>query len=213
MSHRVEDRKQESQRFQMKVLANVAGVLPLILLIGSYVRGELGFNPIETALHRTGIYAVVFLVASLAVTPLRRLLKVPLLWYLRKPLGLYAALYAGLHFLVFIWWDYGWDLRLAWVENIDKPFILIGLVTLLILIVLSATSFKFAQKKLGKKWTLLHKTAYLAAILAVLHYLLGIKGNLLKLQGAYTLPLVMGVILLVLLALRLPRKKKKKRRS
>lgn len=213
MNHNIEDRKQESQRFQIKVLANVAGVLPLILLIGSYVRGELGFNPIETALHRTGVTAVVFLVLSLAATPLRRILKMPVLWYLRKPLGLYAAAYAFLHFLIFVWWDYGLDFGRIWAENADKPFILIGVLTLLILIVLAATSFKASQRKMGKKWTLLHKTVYLAAILAILHYLLAIKGNLLTLQGNYALPLILGGVLIVLLIMRLPVLKKRKRKK
>jgi len=98
MNQQLEDRKQESQRFQLKVLVNITGVLPLILLVGSYVRGELGFNPVEAALQKTGQIAVVFLVLTLAVSPLRRLLHIPIIRHLRKPLGLYAALYAVLHF-------------------------------------------------------------------------------------------------------------------
>lgn len=204
MNQQLEDRKQESQRFQLKVLANITGVLPLILLVGSYVRGELGFNPVEAALQKTGQIAVVFLVLTLAVSPLRRLLHIPIIRHLRKPLGLYAALYAVLHFLIFIWWDYGLDFGLIWAEISAKPFIIIGLIALVILLVLSATSFRTMQRKLGMKWVWLHRLTYLAGILAIVHYLLAVKGNLLTLQGNYALPLVLGVILLVLLALRLP---------
>ena len=128
----------------------------------------------------------------------------PMIWYLRKPLGLYAAAYAGLHFLIFVWWSYDFNFVRIWQENADKPFILIGVAALLILIVLAATSFKSSQRKLGKKWTKLHKTAYLAGVLVILHYLLAIKGNLLTLQGNYTLPLILGGVLIVFLALRLP---------
>ncbi len=204
MNQQIEDRKQESQRFQMRVLVHFGGLLPLVLLIGSYVRDELGFNPVEAALQKTGQIAAVFLVLSLAITPLRKLLKLPLLRYLRKPLGLYAAFYAALHFLTFAWWDYGLDFGLIWAEIVAKPFIIIGALALLILAVLAATSFRSVQRKMGKKWVQLHRLTYLAAILVIAHFLLAVKGNLLTLQGNYTFPLVLGGVLVVLLLMRLP---------
>ncbi len=211
MYQQTDDRRQESQRFQMKVLANITGVLPLILLIGSYVRGELGFNPIEAALQDTGKIAVVFLVLTLAVTPIRKLFKFPLIRHVRKPLGLYAAFYAVLHFLIFAWWDYGLDFGLIWAEIATKPFIIIGLIALLILLALSVTSFRFFQRKMGKGWVRLHRLTYLAGILVIAHFLLAVKGNLLTLQGEYALPLILDVILLALLAFRLPSFSKKKK--
>lgn len=204
MNQQGEDRRQESQRYQLKVLANLTGVLPLILLVGSYVRGELGFNPVEAALQKTGIIAVVLLVLSLAITPLRKLLRLPWLRHLRKPFGLYAALYAVLHFLVFAWWDYGLNFGLIWAEISAKPFIIVGLAALLILVVLAVTSFRTLQRKMGKRWVWLHRLTYLAGILVITHFLLAVKGNLWTLQGNYALPLILGGILLVLLALRLP---------
>lgn len=204
MNQQTDDRRQESQRFQMKVLANITGVLPLILLIGSYVRGELGFNPIEAALQDTGKIAVVFLLLSLAVTPIRKLFNFPLIRHVRKPLGLYAAFYAVLHFLIFAWWDYGLDFGLIWAEIATKPFIIIGLIALLILLALSVTSFRFFQRKMGKGWVRLHRLTYLAGILVIAHFLLAVKGNLLTLQGEYALPLILGAIMLALLAFRLP---------
>ena len=204
MNQQIEDRKQESQRFQLKVLVHIAGALPLVLLIGSYVRGELGFNPVEAALQKTGQIAAIFLVLSLAVTPLRKLLHFSLIGFLRKPLGLYAAFYAAVHFLIFAWWDYGLDFQLIWGEIAARPFIIIGLAALLILLALAATSFRAAQRKMGKAWVRLHRLTYLAGILVIAHFLLAVKGNLLTLQGDYALPLILGAILLVLLALRLP---------
>lgn len=203
MNHQIEDRRQESQRFQLKVLVNIAGVLPLVLLLGSYVRGELGFNPVEAALQKTGQIAVIFLALSLAVTPLRKVLHLSLIGFLRKPLGLYAALYAALHLLVFAWWDYGLDFELIWGEIKAKPFIIIGLAALLILLILSATSFRSVQRKMGKAWVRLHRLTYLAGVLAITHFLLAVKGNLLTLQGDYAFPLILGGIVLVLLAMRL----------
>jgi sulfoxide reductase heme-binding subunit YedZ len=204
MKNKIVDRKTESQRFQLKVLSHVIGVLPLLLLIGAYVRGDLGFNPVETMLQKTGKTAVIFLLLSLAITPIRRLLRVPIIGQLRRTFGLYAALYAVIHFLVFTVWDYGLNLSLIWKEIENKPFIIVGLFALVILIVLAATSFRHWQQEWGKGWIWLHRLTYLAGILVILHYLMAVKGNLLTLQGNYTLPLVLGGILMILLILRLP---------
>lgn len=198
------DRNSESQRYQLKVLANFAGILPLILLLGAYNRGELGFNPVESVLRRTGQIAVVFLLLSLACTPLKWIFKAPLIGSLRKPLGLYAALYAGLHFLTFAVWDYGLDLTLIGSEISRRPFILIGAGALLILLILAVTSFHFLRRKMGKTWIWVHRFFYLAGLLVIVHYLLSVKGDLFSLQGDYTLPLIAGGVLIVLLIIRLP---------
>ena len=204
MAHQNENRKQEIRDYQVRVLVHFAGLLPLILLMGGYNRGELGFNPVEAVLHRTGQMAVVFLLLSLACTPFKRLFKSPMIGRLRKPLGLYAALYAGLHFLTFAVWDYGFNLTLIWNEIRRRPFILIGAAALLILILLAATSFRFWQRKLGKTWVWLHRLVYLAGLLVVTHYLLAVKGDLFSLQGNYTAPLIAGGVLIILLIARLP---------
>ena len=204
MTQKVEERRQESQHYQVSVLVYFAGFMPLILLFGAYNRGELGFNPVETILHRTGQIAVVFLLLSLAATPINWLFKTPLIRRLRKPLGLFAALYAGLHFLTFAFWDYGFDFTLIWTEIQKRPFILIGVIALLILLILAATSFRFWQRKLGKNWVWLHRLVYLAGLLVVAHYLLSVKGDLLSLQGDYTAPLIAGGVLVLLLVVRLP---------
>lgn len=204
MNNPIESRKHESQRYQLKVLAHFIGVLPLVLLIGDYVRGELGFNPIEAATRRTGRTAVIFLILSLASTPVRRLFSLRIVGFLRKPFGLYAALYAVLHFAAFAIWDFGLDFGLIWAEIRSKPFIIVGAIALLILVILAATSFRRWQRDWGRKWVKLHRLTYLAGILAIAHYLLAVKGNLLTLEGNYTLPLILAVILIILLVLRLP---------
>jgi methionine sulfoxide reductase heme-binding subunit len=119
---------------------HLGSLLPLALFGVSALRGQLGFNPVETALRHSGRAAVALLLLSLAVTPLRKILNLPLLGRLRKPLGLYAALYAGLHFAAFALWDYGLNLGLIWLEFRQKPFLTLGLISLLILAVLAATS-------------------------------------------------------------------------
>jgi methionine sulfoxide reductase heme-binding subunit len=161
-------------------------------------------NPVETVLQRTGRTAVILLLLSLTCTPIHNLFKLPSIKHLRKPLGIYAALYAALHFAAFAIWDYGLNLRLIWMEIREKPFILLGLVALIILLILAATSLRTFQRKLGKAWVWLHRLVYLAAALTILHYLLAVKGDLFSLQGEYTLPLLAAGVLILLFLLRLP---------
>ncbi len=185
------------------VSAHLGSILPLALFGRAALQGQLGFNPVETALHRSGRAAVALLILSLAVTPLRKVFNLSILHKLRKPLGLYAALYAGLHFAAFAAWDYGLNLGLIWQAFAQKPFLLLGLGSLLILGLLAATSFRYWQAKLRGGWRWLQRTVYLAAVLAIAHYLLAVKGDLLTLQGDYARPLVAGGVLLLLLLLRL----------
>lgn len=188
----------------LRIFVHLSGVLPLLFLALGFFRSTLGFNPVETVLHRTGRWAVVFLILSLACTPVNKFFKLPMVGKLKKPLGLYAALYALLHFAAFAVWDYRLNVSLIWMEMTEKPFIIIGAIALIILLILGATSFRFWQRKLGKWWLRLHHLAYAAGILAVVHYLLAVKGDLLSLQGAYTAPLIAAGVLLLLLIFRLP---------
>jgi sulfoxide reductase heme-binding subunit YedZ len=186
------------------IAANLLGLLPLGVLVWAFWGNQLGFNPVETALQRTGQIAVSFLLLSLAFTPLRRLFKWPILLKFRKIFGLYASLYAFTHFATFAIWDYGLNLPLIWMEIQEKPFILLGFAALIILLVLAATSFRYWQKKLGKGWRSLHRLVYLAAVLVLVHYFLAVKGDIFSLQGDYGAPLVAGIILILLFLLRFP---------
>jgi sulfoxide reductase heme-binding subunit YedZ len=113
-------------------------------------------------------------------------------------------LYAFTHFATFAIWDYGLNLPLIWMEIQEKPFILLGLAALIILLVLAATSFRYWQKKLGKGWRSLHRLVYLAAVLVLVHYFLAVKGDIFSLQGDYDAPLVAAINLILLFLLRFP---------
>jgi len=199
------DRSNPSNRRQWGTIsAHLLGMVPLILLGWQFWLGNLGFNPVEAVLRWTGRLAVLMLLLSLACTPIQWVFNRPAIRKLRKPLGLYAALYAFLHFLVFAAWDY----QLNWAQIVfeirNKPFILLGLIGLVILLILALTSFRFWRRKLGKKWVWLNRSVYAAALLIMLHYLLAVKGDLMSLQGDYTLPLIATGLLLLLLILRIP---------
>ena len=182
----------------------IGGILPLIFLGWSALQGNLGFNPVQTVMQRTGNLGMIFLILSLACTPINKTFKLPAVGRLRKPLGLFAALYAFLHFAAFAVWDYQLNLTLIWNEITGKPFIIFGAIALVILMVLAATSFKSLQHKMRKTWVWLHRLVYVAGVLVVVHYLLSIKGDLFDFQGDFALPIIALVIVSLLLMVRIP---------
>jgi sulfoxide reductase heme-binding subunit YedZ len=182
---------------QYQPLVHLAAVVPLAWLVFDALTGNLTANPIQAIEQRTGKYALILLVASLAATPVNTITgwKPVLRW--RRPLGLYAFLYAALHFLAFIGLDYGWNLGLLWVDVANKRFIFVGAAALVILIALALTSTKGWQRRLGKAWKQLHRWVYLAGGLVIVHYIWAVKTDI---RG----PLAWGAGVAVLLALRLP---------
>ena len=188
------DKKTTQQ--MIRVGGHIVALAPLVLLIWDYFTGGLGVDPIREITLRTGKAAITLLVASLAITPLKILLKWPILHTLRRIFGVYAFVYVALHLLTFVWLDYGLSLPLIYEAIFEKPYALVGFAAFLILLPLAITSTRGWMKRLGKTWTKLHKWVYLAGILAVLHYVLLVK-------NAYTQPLTYAAILGVLLLMRL----------
>jgi len=136
----------------------------------------LGANPVEALERDTGIWALRFLLLTLAVTPLRRLGWRTLAPY-RRTFGLTAFAYAALHFSTFIGLDLGFDFA-AVVEDIEKrPYITVGFTAFLILLALALTSTRAAMKRLGRRWTLLHRGIYLAAVLVIVHFAWLVKAD------------------------------------
>jgi methionine sulfoxide reductase heme-binding subunit len=166
--------------------------------------GNLTVNPIQAAEQRTGKYALVLLVLSLACTPLNTLFGWRKALTVRRALGLYAFLFAAAHFTIFLGIDYGFNWEFLWADLSDKKFIFVGLSALIILSLLAATSFNWWKKRLGKRWKSLHRLVYLAAPLVVLHYAWARKGDIFRLQGDILQPLAFGVAVILLLLVRLP---------
>ena len=194
-----------TSRRWIKIITHIAGWLPLALLALAYARGEF-VDPIRTVTLRTGRHAILFLTLSLACTPIDTVTGFRAVMAARKPLGLYAALYAGLHFAVFAAWDYGLQLDLLWYELRDRRFIQVGTLALLALIPLAVTSTRRWMRRLGKNWKRLHRLSYAAGLLAATHYLLTVKAD-------RRLPWTYGIILAVLLVLRIPPIEKAIRRA
>ena len=179
-------------------LAHAGVWLPLIVLAWDVTRGNLSVNPIQDITFRTGKFALLMLMLSLACTPVHTVTGFRPALRMRKWFGLYAFLYAALHFLVFSVLDFGLDWGLIQREIVEKRYILAGLAALLILIPLAITSTKGWQRRLGKTWKRLHRFAYLAGVLVILHYVWLVKADVRE-------PLLWGGALAVLLILRVPR--------
>lgn len=179
----------------LKPTAFVLCLLPLALLIADGLAGRLGANPIETITHRTGDWTLRFLLITLAVTPLRRLLGLNSLLRLRRLLGLFAFFYASLHFLTYVWLDQFF----AWADIVKdirkRPFITIGFAAFVLLIPLAATSTNAMMRRLGRRWQQLHRLIYAIAVLGVVHYLWLVKADVRR-------PVLYGAVLALLLLYR-----------
>ena len=188
----------------LQIVIHVLGWLPLAWILYKYIAGRLSVNPIQDIEQRLGLIAVYFLIASLACTPLNTLFgwREPL--NRRRALGLYCFMYASLHVLTFTGLDYGFNLHLILGIVLKKPYAIAGLATFILLLPLAVTSSRWWMKTLGRKWTNLHHLVYLAGVVDILHYAWSKKGNLFTLSGDILQPLLWGLLLLLLLALRLP---------
>jgi sulfoxide reductase heme-binding subunit YedZ len=170
--------------------------VPLARLAIGAARDSLGANPVETITHTTGDWALRLLLASLSVTPLRRLSpRLAALAPYRRTLGLLAFVYALLHAATFFALDLGLALGRLAAEIAKRPYVTVGFASFLALAPLALTSTRAWQRRLGRRWLALHRLAYVAAALAVLHFLWLVKKDLRE-------PLLYALGLAVLLAAR-----------
>jgi sulfoxide reductase heme-binding subunit YedZ len=175
----------------------LACLLPLARLGWKGYLGLLGANPIEVITHSTGDWTLIFLLITLAITPLRKLTGQLWLIRYRRMLGLLAFFYVSLHFITYIWLDKSFDVHEMLADIAKRKFITVGFTGFLLLIPLALTSTKNSIRRLGgKRWQLLHRLVYLSAVCGVIHYLWLVKADIRK-------PLQYGMILTVLLGYRL----------
>jgi len=139
----------------------------------------LGSNPVEFITHATGEWGLYFLLLSLAVTPLRRHYHLNFLLKLRRFLGLWSFAFIFLHFFIFIFFDHFFNLHSIVEDIVERPYIAVGFVGLVTMIPLAITSFKALQRKMGKRWFILHRSVYLVSILGIIHYWWLVKADIL----------------------------------
>jgi methionine sulfoxide reductase heme-binding subunit len=172
-------------------------LVPLGILVWSALTGNLGANPVEFIQHATGDWTLRLLVFTLCITPLRKLLKLPDLIRFRRMLGLFAFLYACLHFLTYLGPDQSFNLAAIWKDIAKRPFVTVGFTAFVLLIPLALTSTAGWIRRLGgRRWQMLHRLIYISAICGVIHYYWLVKSAVLR-------PLTYGAIVAVLLLWRL----------
>ena len=180
-----------------KFLLFTNALVPLALLLWDVYRERVGANPPEFMTRTTGMLTLVFLMITLAVTPVRKITGLNWLVKFRRMLGLFAFFYGFLHLLTYIWFDRYFNFRSIPGDVVTRPFIAFGMLAFFLMVPLAITSTNKMVKRLGgKRWNLLHKLIYLAGVAGVLHFWLFVKSDT-------RLPLTFGFILLLLLAHRL----------
>lgn len=180
----------------LKMGVTAGALTPIVVMLWRLANN--GFtDPIAQTMNQTGLIALVFLVASLACTPLKMVFKWTWPLRLRKLLGLLAFFYVCIHFLIYLCADQFFDFKTILEDIAKRPFITVGFAAFVILIPLAFTSTGKAIRKMGaQKWQRLHKLAYVAAILAVIHFTWRVKSD-------FSEPAIYGAILAGLLFVRL----------
>ncbi|WP_246173979.1 protein-methionine-sulfoxide reductase heme-binding subunit MsrQ [Paraburkholderia hayleyella] len=181
-----------------RIIVFLAAWYPLARLVVLGLTGRLGANPIEFITRSTGLWTLVFLCITLAVTPLRRLTGINALLRFRRMLGLYVFFYATLHFTTYLWFDKWFD-WLAILKDIGKrPFITVGFAAFILLLLLALTSPRAMVRRLGRRWQILHRAIYAIGVLAILHFWWMKAG-----KHDLMLPKIYGAIMALLLGWRL----------
>jgi sulfoxide reductase heme-binding subunit YedZ len=174
-------------RWILKPLVFLACLLPAVRLglgalnaiEGWHVAGiSLGADPVKTMLHTCGRWALNFLMITLCMTPLRNLTQSVFWLRFRRLFGLFAFFYVVLHFSVYLLLDQSGKLGALWQDIVKRPYITIGMLGLLLLVPLAATSTAWAQRRLGRRWTRLHQLIYVIAILGVWHFWWQVKKDI-----------------------------------
>ena len=181
----------------IKAVVFVLALIPLFNLGFAAYSDHLGANPIEKITHRTGYWTLVFLLITLTLTPLRRLLGWSWVIRLRRMLGLFAFFYGCLHFLTYMVLDQFFDWENIIKDIVKRPYITVGFSALLLMIPLTITSTDSMIRQLGgKRWRWLHRLIYISAIGGVVHFCWLVKKDL-------TNPITFAILLTVLLIIRI----------
>lgn len=182
-----------------KVIVFINSLVPLALLCWDWYNQKLGANPVEFLTRTTGMLTLVFLLTSLAVTPLRKLTGLQWLIQFRRMLGLYGFFYALLHLLTYVWFDRSFSVGSIVEDTWARPFIAVGMFSFFLLVPLAITSTKGWIKRLGgKRWARLHKLVYVAAIGGVVHYWMLVKSDTrMPIRFAFVLAILLGSRLVI----------------
>jgi sulfoxide reductase heme-binding subunit YedZ len=180
-----------------KPLLFILALFPVLRWVWLGYTDGLTANPPEFLIRSSGIWALVALSLTLAVTPLRRLIRQPALVRVRRMLGLFAFFYTTLHIVGWAFWERGWSLPSMWDDIVQRTFILVGVLASVPMLALALTSTKGWIHRLGHNWQRLHRSVYLIAVLSVWHFWLVRAG-----KNDFAEPYLYAVVLAALLLAR-----------
>jgi sulfoxide reductase heme-binding subunit YedZ len=180
----------------LRIVVHIGSLLPLAWLVWAYTQNLFLVDPVREITTFTGKTAIILLLSSLACTPINTMFGYTPVLRVRRALGLYAFLYASLHFLTFVGLDYAFDFELLGEAIFDQRYVVVGFFAGLILLALALTSTKGWQIRLRKNWKRLHRLVYLAGILVAVHYM--------WLSKDISEPLPYVIIIALMLVLRIP---------
>ena len=193
----------------LKILLFAGLITPAVgMVLAAFGKGwvDLGADPVEKLLHECGEIGLQLLLITLAVTPARKLLKLPALVRFRRMLGLFSFTYLILHFTVYAWLDQKLSLARILEDIVERPYITIGFAALVMLVPLAVTSTNAMMRRLKRKWATLHKLIYPISILGVWHFWWQVKQDIRE-------PLIYAGILALLLGFRVVDWQIRKRRA
>ena len=171
-------------------------LIPFAQLIYNAFTDNLGANPIDAITRHTGSWALILLLVTLSVTPLRKIFAWNALVKYRRMLGLFAFFYATLHFTTFLVLDHFFDVNAIWKDIMKRPYVTAGFSGFVLLIPLAITSTAGMIRRLGKSWQKLHRLVYFAAIAGVIHFYWLVKADIRR-------PAQYGLVLALLLGYRI----------
>ena len=178
----------------------ILGTVPFIIIVYKIFLNKLGPEPIKEITHHTGEWTLLFIIFTLAMSPLKQITNMNIWISIRRMLGLFIFFYASLHMLTYVGLDYRFDINEISKDILTKRFIFVGFAAWLLLVPLALTSSKKMMNILKHYWKKIHRLIYLIALLGVTHFIWLVKKDI-------TEPLIYLLIILFLLAFRVRFKK------
>ena len=178
----------------------ILSTVPFIIIVYKIFLNQLGPEPIKEITHHTGEWTLLFIIFTLAMSPLKQITNMNIWISIRRMLGLFVFFYASLHMLTYVGLDYRFDINEISKDILTKRFIFVGFAAWLLLVPLALTSSKKMMNILKHYWKKIHRLIYLIALLGVTHFIWLVKKDI-------TEPLIYLLIILFLLAFRVRFKK------
>lgn len=164
----------------LKVFIHLAATMTFIWFAYLVDQDLLGADPVKEMIHFLGKTALNFLLLTLLITPVIKRFKQPLLIRVRRLLGLYSFAWVCLHLLTFVWLELDWELLLFFDEVVKRPYLSLGAIAWIILLLLSITSINAIKRMMKSKWLTLHRFVYWAVLFATIHYYWSVKSGLIE---------------------------------